>query len=439
MILTRRSHFFFDLILLLAACLYILAGVPSVPFHGDEATQVYMSRDYAYQFMQRDLSLVRYSDPPVSAQEQELRLLNGTVNKYSIGLAWHLAGFSLADINEQWDWGADYAYNVSTNHAPTADLLNVARIPSALFLCLGALAIYGIGLTLGGRGVAVLALLFYALNPALLINGRRAMMEGSFIAFTLLAVLAALAWAQITGARGRLIFALLLGLSCGMALASKHTSLFVLAPLGLVCGVVALVSLIRQRDASGLLTLLAGGVLAGLVFYALNPAWWGDPLGRAEYVLDMRQRLLTGQTAAFGGYADVSQTLGGFFRQVFVGLPQYFEVSVWENYIAEQIAAYESGPWRGISLGGFAFGGLIVLVLCIVGLVILALRRTLPLRVRVIALVWPAAALVSVLLLTPLEWARYYLPALPVGGLLAALAVWGIGMNLWRRRRGHSG
>ncbi|MBW4436660.1 MAG: phospholipid carrier-dependent glycosyltransferase [Pleurocapsa minor GSE-CHR-MK-17-07R] len=439
MIPIRRLLPHFDIIALLAACLYIMAGVPTVPFHGDEATQVYMSRDYAYQFMQRDLSLVRYSDPPVSPQEQELRLLNGTVNKYSIGLAWHLAGFSLADINEQWDWGADYAYNVSTNHAPAADLLNVARLPSALFLCLGAVAIYGIGLRLGGRGAALLALLFYALNPTLLINGRRAMMEGSFIAFTLLAVLAALAWAGAKSARGRLIFALLLGVSCGMALASKHTAVFVLVPLALTCGVVALVSLIRGRDVSGLLTLLAGGLLAGLVFYALNPAWWGDPLGRAGYVLDMRQRLLTGQTAAFGGYADVSQALGGFFRQAFVGLPQYFEVGGWENYIADQIAAYESGPWRGISLGGSAFGGVILLLLTIAGLAVLAVRRSLPMGVRAIALAWSASALLSVLLLTPLEWARYCLPALPVVGLLASLAVWAIGMNLWRRVRGHSG
>ena len=117
--------------------LYVIAGAALTPFHGDESTQVYMSRDYAYQFLQRDLNLVTFHDPPLSAQEQDLRLLNGTLNKYLIGLAWHLGGFTLADINEQWDWGGSWDYNQSTNHAPTPALLNVARLPSAILLALG--------------------------------------------------------------------------------------------------------------------------------------------------------------------------------------------------------------------------------------------------------------------------------------------------------------
>ena len=75
-----------DLLFLLALAAYVVAGMPLVPFHGDEPTLIYMSHDYDYQFIQRDLSLVEYSDPPISAQEQDLRLLNGTINKYLIGL-----------------------------------------------------------------------------------------------------------------------------------------------------------------------------------------------------------------------------------------------------------------------------------------------------------------------------------------------------------------
>ncbi|MEL6271632.1 MAG: hypothetical protein AAFR22_17625, partial [Chloroflexota bacterium] len=61
---------------------------------------------------QRDLQTVFYAENPVSPQEQDLRLLNGTVNKYSIGAAWHAAGLTVDDVNEQWDWGADFVYNV---------------------------------------------------------------------------------------------------------------------------------------------------------------------------------------------------------------------------------------------------------------------------------------------------------------------------------------
>jgi 4-amino-4-deoxy-L-arabinose transferase-like glycosyltransferase len=441
----RRSPLFtplFDLLFLLVVSGYILAGTALVPFHGDEATQVYMSRDYAYQFMQRDLAQVRYGDPPASAQEQELRLLNGTVNKYSIGLAWHLAGFSIEDINEQWDWGADYDYNVRTGHAPSEALLRVSRIPSAVLLCAAAAALYGIGLLLGGRGAAVLAVLLFALSPNVLINGRRAMMEGSFLAFTLLAVLAALVWAEAQSWRRRMSFGALLGLSAGVALASKHTAVFVLAPLGLVCGVIALVPLLRGKGRERfhtLASLLLAGVVAAGVFYALNPAWWGDPAARIGYVLDMRQRMLAGQTAAFGGYADAGAAVAGFFRQVFIGLPQHYDVAGWENFIGGQIAAYEASPWRGISIGGSIIGGIALNLVCLVGLAVLALRRHLSLSARTIAVTWCAAALGSVLLFTPLEWARYYLPALPAVALLAGLGAAHLIRLLRRRTRGYSG
>lgn len=40
-----------------------------------------------------------------------------------------------------------------------------------------------------------------------------------------------------------------------------------------------LVWTLLYRDRRGLITLLAGGVIAVLVLYALNPPWWGDPVG----------------------------------------------------------------------------------------------------------------------------------------------------------------
>ena len=83
---------------IIALMLYVIAGTTLTPFHGDESTQVYMSRDYAYQFIERDLNLVQFHEPPISAQEQDLRLLNGTINKYLIGLAWHVGGFTPADL-----------------------------------------------------------------------------------------------------------------------------------------------------------------------------------------------------------------------------------------------------------------------------------------------------------------------------------------------------
>jgi len=427
-------YFPFLWLLLLAA--YILAGTPLVPFHGDESTQVYMSRDYAYQFLQGDLSKITYRDPPVSAQEQELRLLNGTVNKYLIGLSWHLSGFTLADINEQWDWGGDWNYNQQNNHAPSPALLLAARWPSAVLLAAGVIVIFALGQILGGRLTAYLASAYYALNPALLLDGRRAMMEGSLTFFSLLTVLAGVWFLR----RPTWLRALGLGAAAGLALASKHTALFTLAAVFAGCFVYVIVNphpefgvgrkqSERPVTHSGTISRFRGVFLTGLaalimviVFLALNPAWWGNPLARAGKVLELRQNLLVGQTAAFGGYSDAADQVAGFLRQSFVVLPQYYEVPAWSGFIGDQIAAYEASPWYGVSLGGSTVGAIVLAALAALGAWWLV-RDSGNGEARWIVGLWTLVIMASTLVLTPIEWQRYYVPVYPAVGLLAALGL----------------
>jgi 4-amino-4-deoxy-L-arabinose transferase-like glycosyltransferase len=433
-----------SLLFLLLLSAYIIAGMALVPFHGDEATQIYMSHDYAYQFIQRDLSLVTYSDPPVSAQEQDLRLLNGTINKYLIGLAWHLGGFTADDLNEQWDWGGDWNYNQQNNHAPSGALLLVSRVPSALLLVAGLFAMFGLGWKLGGHPVAYLAALFYALHPVLLLNGRRAMMEGSFIAFSLLTVLAAVWWLApsplppLPQGEGRRRYeswlaAIVLGVAAGLALASKHTAVFTVAAVFGACLLWVLFELRRRKGredvgtryiVSAVVQLVCVGVIALVIFYILNPAWWGDPLARSGQVLERRQELLTEQVTIFGGYNSMGDALAGFWRQVFVGQPQYYEVAGWESYLGDQIARYEASPWRGVTIGGSTAGGLILLVLVGFGIWALLRSKGIAASTRWLIGVWTLVMFATTALLTPLEWQRYYLPVIPAIGLLAALGVW---------------
>lgn len=413
----KRRVRWFDGLFLAVLMLYILAGAASVPFHGDEATLIYMSHDYAYQFQRRDLSLVTYHDPPISAQEQFLRLINGSVSKYAIGLAWHLAGFSEDDLNEQWDWGADWHYNQTTGHAPSPELLNAARIPSALMLALGVLPMYGLGAQIGGRATGLLAALLYALHPALLLNGRRAMMEGALTLFSLLTVLAAVIYARAASLRARWGWSAALGLCAGMALASKHTAVFIVAATFAACAWAAL-----RRDARRVVQIALAGALTFGVFYALNPVWWGDPLARAAQVLRERSALLAGQTAAFGGYDGLPDALAGFLRQVLIAQPQYYEVPAWSEYIGDQIAQYEALPWRGVVYGGSVVGAVVFTAL--IGLGGWALWRT---RRNIgafpIIALWTLGSCGSALLLTPVEWQRYYLITYPPLILLTARGI----------------
>lgn len=404
----------------------ILLGINAVPFHGDESTLIYNTTDYVAQFMDRDLSVFTYGNPAVDPMDQNLRLLDGRVHKYLAGLFWHLRGFTPDDLNTPWDWGGDWAYNISAGHLPTPDLLLTARAASAVLAALGVAAIFGIGLTLQGRVAAYAMSLFYALHPAILLNGRRSMMEGALLLFGLLTVLAALhllrrrswTWAGISG------------LAAGFALASKQSAL---VPVALIFGGGLIGLLIeRRRLLPDLVKWSAAGVIAIAVFLAMNPIWWSDPIGVASAVFAERTRLLSGQVDYFGGYADLGAKIDGFTRYALIGTPQYYEVDVWRDWIGESIAAYDASIWRGVSFGDSTLG-LIVLGIVLIAGVFSLFRRD---PSRILIAIWALISIAITIMITPLPWQRYYLPILPAIAVIFGLGIATIVNFMIRYRRG---
>ncbi|MBK8026625.1 MAG: phospholipid carrier-dependent glycosyltransferase [Chloroflexi bacterium] len=412
---------------------YIVAGVSITPFHGDEATQIAMSRDYTLIFREGNLDVVRYQENPADPAVQELRLINGVVNKLLVGLALSLRGYMADDLNQPWDWGADWDYNIANGHAPSTDLLIAARLPSALLTALGLLPMFALGWMVGGRSGALIAVVLYALHPALLVNGRRAMMEGSMIAFSLFTVLAGVWFARTRSWWS----AMLLALAAGLALASKHTAVFTLVAVYGACALLVLVDFARasrehadKPPVRALLWLVLSAVGALMLFYALNPTWWGDPIGRAGQVLALRSDLLAGQTTAFGGYPDTGAALSGWLRQAFIPPAQYYEVPAWAGAISGEISAYEASALDGVrdlqaaGLEGVLFNLLLPLA-ALAGLGSLIGRGSRNPRARTVIVLWVVAMVVTTALLTPLEWQRYYLPVHPAAMLMAAAgAAW---------------
>jgi hypothetical protein len=439
-----------DTLVLLALAAYILAGTTLAPFHADEATQIHMSRDFAYQFLQGDYARLRYDPAAPLTAETQLRLINGTINKYTIGLAWWLAGYTTDDLNADWDWGGDWDYNVNSGRLPSDGVLHVSRLPSALFTAAGVVVMFALGWQLGGRPAAYLAALLYALHPALLLNGRRAMMEGSLIFFSLLTVLAALwfarkrSWAAV----------LALGVAGGLTIASKHTGAATVAAVFAACGVWEVVqyltppkvdltssrTLLQKRGDEGEvnvlqkrtpreaslqsgLRLLAAGVLVMGVFFLLNPAWWGgDPVQIGQTILQWRTDLLDIQTQLPGAYTDSAAQSAGWLHLTTDMQPQYFEIETWGDIPAmqAQIARYEESPWAGITSNSV---GSLMALLALVGMVLLLVGKPAqPLSTRLVLIMW-ALAMVAITWSSPLAWQRYYLPFHPVMVLLAAIAL----------------
>lgn len=437
-LLTRLDRWhLIDIGWLVTLMIYVLAGTPIVPFHGDESTTIWMSKDYAYIFTTGELDRVQYSDPPVDAPEQYLRLITGSVMKYLMGFSWTINGLTLSDINEQWHWGFDWQWNQDNGHMPTDALLMYGRWPSAVLLAFSVPLLFMIARAAGGRIAAYVATAFYALHPVVLLNGRRAMFEGGLLFFSLLLVLAALAFAR----RQTWPRAIGLGLVTGLAVATKHPAAFTAAGsyVGLLIAVVFFQRQSQQISAGtrtplhALLKLSTAALLGFAVLVLLNPIWWSDPVTRASQVIEARSGLLDEQAALFGGYDSFSEQIDGFLRHTLSPRPQYFEVQVWVDYIGGQIREYERSFFVGPNVSEVPGFSILLIVFAVVGVVHLLRVRS---SAAYVLICWAAVMVMTTTLLTPLDWQRYYLMMYPVLALFLGLGAGAIEAYALKRRPG---
>ena len=423
-ITTRRQHLLDTLFIGLLA-LYVLAGVLAVPLHGDEATIIFMSRDIEALRPDQITTLFFRNPPQVDPAVQELRLLNGSITFFGMGALWKLAGFDAADVNQQWDWGADYAYNQTNGHIPSTALLFVARLWSAFCTVLSTAVLFAIARRVMPRVGAWIAALVYVLLPALLLNGRRASFEGSVQITLMLLLWAAVVLTQrIAEKRDRAVHWLLLGLAAGASAAAKHNSLLVIAP---VIAIVIVFSLSRRRAWTYTLrNTLVAGLATGVLFIALNPAWWSADPRLPGAVIQLRLDLIKNQASAFGGFENGGERFSAALTSI-IAPPQYYEVKAgWPEWLAEAIRQYESQTFLLIPLRGIALPP-ITLIVAVLGMIVLP-RSAAANLLRLSALF----TLISLLLLNPLPWQRYYLPLAPFWALLYGAGLAYVGRLIWQ-------
>jgi 4-amino-4-deoxy-L-arabinose transferase-like glycosyltransferase len=424
-----------DVVWLTLLSVWASAGLSITPFHGDESMHIYTSHDYATAFLQRRPDLLLVTPPYDIDSVPRLRLLNGSVMRYSIGLSWHLAGLNEDALppHPGWDWGRYYADNVAAGHRPLDALLMAARTPAVLYLIASLWVLFGMGWTLGGRWTAYLASAIYILNPIILLNGRRALVESALLCFGLLTVWIVLEMARRREQRPRISLAWWIGLTLAAALtlASKYSgTIFVIAAYGglFLAETARLWPLSSFRSAlprftRSMLGLGASGIAALALLVALSPALWNDPPARVRELASVLQEQVEIVVSILpDAPTTISQRIEGILTQPFIAPVAYFEQASWGEAapVLDEIARYEASPLSGLRAGVF-LGGLLT-VLSGIGLIVTGLRLLSPVG-RAVVWVISAWLLVTVvnLLINPLPWQRYYLPLIPIAALLAAL------------------
>lgn len=426
-----------DLVYLLALALFAIVGSPLAPFHGDEPMQIYMSEDYETAFVERNPRALEVRPPYEIDNDFHLRILNGSVNRYTIGFARSLAGIGLDHLPPRpgWDWGLSYADNAATGHVPSDALMQAGRFPSTLFLAGSIFVMFGLARVLVDdrftRPFAYIVTGLYALNPIILLNGRRALQEGSLLFFGLLMLLTAAVIARRLASGKQVPIYVWVGLilAGAMSLASKHNGIvFVAAALGWIF-IGELTHFRLWNVVLNTLRLVVSGLLIVVLFVALSPALWNDPIARLGDLLTVRAQLLDMQSNADPlAPTTLEQRVEGIVTQPFMTPLAHYEVASWATFepVPTQIAQYMASPISGVQFGSVI--GLVLTVLAAIGILVLFVPRLRPTpdwATSIGILVW-MVAVIATLLVNPLPWQRYYLPLIPVASVLVGVGLMGI-------------
>lgn len=410
---------------------FYFVGIHLVPFHPDESTQLFMSKDY-------DLLLTNpfsmsWVSPDPNSLPQHYRELDAPITRYLLGFGRSLAG--IPPLPADWDWSLNWQENTSAGALPSGNLLNIGRFTITLLFPFTLIFIYLAGKKLGSPWIGLFAVLFLALNPLSLLHARRAMAEGALLFTVTLAIWALLSY------RSKIWLA-----AVGIALAynTKQSAAALLLPGGF-----AAVWLPRSLPNRYNRMIIRGSQFIGiavLITLALSPLYWLHPIQALQSSWQARQDLVNSQVADFSRLNSAlsldtpASKLIALVAQVYFASPSFSEAGNYVSDTASQVTAYLSVPGNSL-FRGFYWGGFF-LFLTLLGLAFSALRifsSGQPHKPEFILLGIAAFSQVFFILLTiPLPFQRYYIPLLPFVCLYMSYGIYSV-INLLDRSIFHPG
>lgn len=392
-------------------------GLTSVPFHPDETSMLFESRDLELLF-RNPTDLVWQPDIDLTPA-LEYRLLNAPLAKYAVGIARRLAGTSDVEVDVDWDWSRDWESNLSSGAMPPRSALLAGRAASLVMMAMGGVALGAWAYRFSGRRLLLLVALSYGLSAFQLLHGRRAMAEGAVLGTVSL-------WLYATAHLRSKPW--LLGLASGLSLSAKHSTLPLLA-----VGLLGALAIPLMQDRSWARSLRSGAMFtvpAVAVFFLLNPVLWAHPGSAAREAIRLRAQLVARQSRELGMQLEGSTLRSPIERAaaatglLFVTDLQFQEVGNYRRALESSISEYRSIPGHRIDRGLVA-GAVRLILVGVAGVLLLRRIREWETWKSGLGLILLGASMQAVALVAfnPLPFQRYYTPLLP---FVHALTGWAL-------------
>ena len=351
------------LILLAISLLTIayLVGIPEVPFHPDESTQLFMSADIELFFA--DPSSLFWRPQNEQDLRQHYRELDAPLTRYLAGIVRQITRHP--PLPQDWNWSASWEENQSTGALPDAGLLLAGRLSAAIFFPLNLYFLYKIMQKVHSSLAAWLSIFFFASNALILLHTRRVMAEG-VLTFTILLTLYAISHLK----RHQWLIAI----PTALAFSSKQSTASL---IGL--GMVAVFMLENENHEIGLkkrayLFRIAQYLsICLLVLFLLNPFLWKHPVRAGQAAWKARSTLTTSQITTIAEknpekiLTSAPQRTLGILANLFITPPAVADVANYQEQTLESATVYLNNPLNNFFRG--PVWGSIYLVLCLFGFI----------------------------------------------------------------------
>ena len=419
------------IILLILLSVFYIWGIKRIPFHPDEATQLYMSSDFDALFSQP--SSLAWRSSQEDNPKQRYRELDAPITKYLLGLGRSIAGYDAHTTD--WDWRKSWEENILAGAYPDSNLLSVGRLSITLLLPLSLIFTYFIGVRIHGRGMGLTSVILLGTHAVVLLHGRRAMAEGPLLLGVTLAT-----WSLLHVQESPW----LTGLGMAFAFNAKQSAL-ALVPVAILAiiwlpkkmrktlkkapssnkGILR--TAVLQRIVNDLLKFL---LVFLLITFLLNPIHWRQPFKSISASVIARQKLLDQQIRDMKSIAPDEYFESPIRRalmmiaNIYIGPAEHSLVKNLEPTI-DDVNNYIAIPGHNL-FRGTVWGG-VCLILTLFGLC-LAMRKILMTKVSmsreiIILLIATMFQLVALIVVVPLSLIRYTVPVIPFVCLWIAFGI----------------
>ena len=208
------------------------------------------------------------------------------VSRYMIALGRLVGGYRVADLNRPWDFSISDAENAMNGARPSRGLLWASRAMMALLSVISGMILYLLVRHVAGAVGGYVFVVLFVGSEYLLVHLRRAMSEPPLLFFTTLTLLVGVRAIMVGARRGlsisqrfraSLIWLLLMGVGVGLSGAAKLNGLALILAGAALCCIIAWRGQGTRRLWYAAGVFLFVGLVAALVFIAVNPFLYPQP------------------------------------------------------------------------------------------------------------------------------------------------------------------